>query len=144
MTRPRHTSAEPAGLLRPDGALVPDAVAGDVLHRLSASVTKEARSTGARIPAGTIAILHALNAAHERHLTPPTPTTALPSSFERTVFGGSSTVELSVADAAELLECSTRWVQRLARRGVITARRIGRTWLLDPASVEQYRRGTAA
>jgi excisionase family DNA binding protein len=44
--------------------------------------------------------------------------------------------EIDVAAAAELLGLSTRQVRRLAGDGVLAARRVGATWLIERAAVE--------
>jgi len=46
---------------------------------------------------------------------------------------------ITTAEAADALRCSPRWVTALARRGELHARRVGRVWLVDPASVHAYR-----
>lgn len=53
-----------------------------------------------------------------------------------------STMEpLTVAEAAERLECSQRWVRKLAGCGRIVARRAGTVWLIDQTSLDRYARG---
>ncbi|HPA82411.1 MAG TPA: helix-turn-helix domain-containing protein [Thermoanaerobaculales bacterium] len=45
---------------------------------------------------------------------------------------------LRPADAAELLNVSTRELQRLAREGVIPAIKVGRRWRLSEAALEGW------
>lgn len=129
---------ELAGLVQPDGSVtVPAAVAGEVLRRLVRDMHNELCSTGGRPSPAARRLLDALYVAAERYRRPVAE--ADPSFVEESESAGSSTVELTVADVVERLACSAQWVTTLARRGRITGRRIGRTWLLDAASVESYR-----
>ncbi|MFH8471975.1 helix-turn-helix domain-containing protein [Streptomyces sp. NPDC018000] len=49
---------------------------------------------------------------------------------------------VSVAEAAAALECRPEYVRRLARRGDLTAHRLGRrAWAIDRASLDHYRHG---
>lgn len=51
-------------------------------------------------------------------------------------------VEISTSEAAALLGCTTGYVRRLCRSGVIGCRRAGRrAWLIDRASFDAYRHG---
>lgn len=45
---------------------------------------------------------------------------------------------LVVDDVAEHLRCSTEHVRRLIRRGELPARKLGRTWLVDPADLRRF------
>lgn len=47
---------------------------------------------------------------------------------------------IGIADTASVLGVSAAHARRLVRRGVLTARRSGGVWLVDPTSVEVYRR----
>jgi excisionase family DNA binding protein len=44
-------------------------------------------------------------------------------------------VEIGISDAAQRLGCSPEYARRLARRGRLSARRVGRTWLVDAAAL---------
>ncbi|WP_328488237.1 helix-turn-helix domain-containing protein [Streptomyces zaomyceticus] len=55
-----------------------------------------------------------------------------------------ATVELTAHEAALLLECSPEYARRLARTGRLLARRAGTTWLINPTSLDNYRKGRAA
>ncbi|MGW4441056.1 helix-turn-helix domain-containing protein [Streptomyces sp. NPDC004596] len=44
-------------------------------------------------------------------------------------------VEVGVSDAAARLGCSPEYVRRLARRRRLSARWVGRTWLVDAAAL---------
>jgi excisionase family DNA binding protein len=129
---------ELAGLVQPDGTfVVPDNLANDVLRRLVRDMHNEARGLGVIATPAAQRLLDGLYEAAERHRRPLAE--ADPAFAKESESAGSSTVELTVTDTAGRLECSEQWVRQLARRGRITGRRIGRTWLLDAASVESYR-----
>lgn len=51
---------------------------------------------------------------------------------------------LDVADAADRLHCSTQWVCELLRRHELDGHKVGRSWLVDTASVDAYERRRAA
>lgn len=134
MSRP----ADLAGLVQPDGTfVVPDNLTSDVLRRLLRDMHNEARDLGVVATPAAQRLLDGLYVAAERYRQPVTE--ADRSFANESAPAGSSIVELTVTDTAERLECSEQWVRQLARRGRITGRRIGRTWLLDAASVESYR-----
>ncbi|MEU4190062.1 helix-turn-helix domain-containing protein [Streptomyces griseoluteus] len=44
-------------------------------------------------------------------------------------------MEVGISDAAARLGCSPEYARRLARRGRLSARRVGRTWLVDAAAL---------
>jgi excisionase family DNA binding protein len=44
----------------------------------------------------------------------------------------------TVGEAASVLGCSSQWIRRLARRGVLHGHRVGRSWLIDRASLDDY------
>lgn len=48
-------------------------------------------------------------------------------------------VEMSTTETAEALGCTKRNVTALAARGTLHGRRLGRRWLIDAASVADYR-----
>jgi excisionase family DNA binding protein len=64
------------------------------------------------------------------------PTRALPST-EVTAEASSTLVEVDVRTVAARLGCTPRWVTTLCSTGRITARKVGRTWLIDAASVDR-------
>jgi len=47
--------------------------------------------------------------------------------------------ELTTPQTAERLGVSVDWVNKLIRAGKLSARMIGRDWLVDPESVAHYR-----
>lgn len=110
-----------------DGVRIPDALAGDVLRRLAKSLTDSARSTGARVPEGTVALLRDLEAAAQRHKrgqfapvgVDQEPEPAEPAAPERTV-----------REAALQFRCSERWVRAQLADGALEGRKVGNTWLV--------------
>lgn len=120
------------------GVVVPDALAGEVLRRLVRDLERETRQSGARVSLRCSVLLLALHRAAERYERGPGT-----GAEQGTSPAEPTSVEISVADAAELLGCSATWITRLARGGRIAGRRVGRTWLLDRASLDDYR-GSAA
>ncbi|MCY0962800.1 helix-turn-helix domain-containing protein [Streptomyces sp. H27-H5] len=80
-------------------------------------------------------LLYALHDAAQR------PAVAVPSSGAGTAPAAPVTVELTADQAALLLGCSTEYARRLARTGRVLARRAGPAWLIDPTSLDAYRKG---
>ncbi|MEV4863097.1 helix-turn-helix domain-containing protein [Streptomyces ossamyceticus] len=123
-----------ARLLRPDGSvIVPAAVAGDVLRALVRDLTTRVRTDGGEVSPHVRQLLYALHTADQQQPAPgfPTETPRVPA----------ATVELGMREVAALLECSPQYARRLAREGRLTARRTGRIWLVDRASLDAFRRG---
>ncbi|SFD61803.1 helix-turn-helix domain-containing protein [Streptomyces aidingensis] len=48
---------------------------------------------------------------------------------------------LTTGQAADILGCSRRLVRRLAAAGRLRAFRLGRDWLIDPGTLDDYRFG---
>ena len=46
--------------------------------------------------------------------------------------------ELTTPQAAERLGVTVDWINKLIRAGILSARMIGRDWLVDPESVAHY------
>lgn len=125
------------GLIQPDGSVVvPAAVADDMLRLLVSGLTAQVRSAhGGGVSPQARRVLYALHKAAQRH-------EAEHMSDVGTLPPTSSTIEMSVAEAARRMECSTRHVRRLLATGRITGRRLSpRLWLVDEASLDDYRRG---
>lgn len=51
--------------------------------------------------------------------------------------------EITAAQAAEQLGCSPQWVTELCRRGELAGRKLGRAWLVDPASLTAHKQRAA-
>ena len=51
--------------------------------------------------------------------------------------------EIPTGEAAGMLGVSPQWIGVLVRRRELDARKVGRTWLVDRASLERYRERTA-
>ncbi|MFJ6438674.1 helix-turn-helix domain-containing protein [Streptomyces sp. NPDC091416] len=83
-------------------------------------------------------MLYALHDAAQRPARP------APSSVPGTPAAVPATVELTAYEAAALMGCSPEYVRRLARAGRVLARRAGPAWLINTASLDAYRKGTAA
>ena len=47
---------------------------------------------------------------------------------------------ISVAEAAQELDVTESWVRKLIGRGVITAKKFGSSYVVDKASVLEYKR----
>ena len=45
---------------------------------------------------------------------------------------------VDVGEVAAMLNCSPRWVTALCQQGRLAATKRGRSWLIDPESVEDY------
>ncbi len=135
--------AEPAGSPPPaanrEAPLpVPPDVAAELLRLVLPALNARVRADGAPLSGRTIAFLHALHSAAERPI--PAPTAGSGSEDPHP-----ATVELTVDQAAALLECQPRWVRQLIADRRIRARRAGaRLWLVDADSLDAYRRGTHA
>lgn len=127
------------GLLREDGSVViPAAVAGEVLRALVRDLTARVRADGGEVPPSVRRVLHALHESAVRADAeePPPAVTGRP-----VVRSGN----VSVAEAATLLECSPRHVRDLIRAGRLPAQRVGvRVWAVDPAALDNYRFGRTA
>lgn len=138
MTRP---ATDLSGLLRPDGSVVvPPSIAREVLRAIVRDTTQRVRAHGGEIPPATRRLLFALHESAQRDDTEAL--AAQQGSASGTPPERSATVDLlTVAEAAERLECSPRYVRRLARSERITARRTAAGWLIDPVSLDHYRRG---
>jgi excisionase family DNA binding protein len=123
------------GLLRDDGAVVvPAAVAAEVLRLLARALVDDARRHGGQPTPDARRLLSELYDAAQAHQA-----SRAAGSVNGTVSVPGSTVEMSVVEAAEVIGSSTRWVRRLAGCGRLRARRVGRTWLIDAASLDAYR-----
>jgi excisionase family DNA binding protein len=121
--------------------LVPAEVAGILLRVLVLGLRELVRADGGEVSPAMRRLLYALHAAAEHQDQAEEANDragAGPlSSAARTASAGHATVR----EAAELLGCSERWVQRLARRGVLPARRVGPLWLIEAAALDSYRYG---
>jgi hypothetical protein len=106
-----------AGLLREDGSvIVPATAAPEVLRYLRRALVDEARANGSQPSPAARALLDALYAAAH----PATADEALP------IPAGSA----SVAEVAERMGCSTRWVRHLLATGQLHGRKAGGVWLV--------------
>lgn len=131
-----HAVAHGEGLtMEVEPVPVPAALARPLLRVLMRALTREAREDGGTIPEGIGEFLRALQTA----TAPPAmadvgPSPNAPASVE--------TVLLTVAQAAEETGYSPRHLRRLAATGRVRARRLhARGWLVDPASLKDYRQG---
>ncbi|WP_144065731.1 helix-turn-helix domain-containing protein [Lentzea albidocapillata] len=143
----RQVAADHAGPRRvAQPVVVPLGLEEDILRTLVLGLNARVRTGGGALPSA--AALRFLEELH--HASARTSATAEPVVPERSSASGtppirSATVDLlTVAEAAERLECSARYVRRLAEHGRITARRTKAGWLIDPTSLDTYRGGTTA
>ncbi|MFG2671163.1 helix-turn-helix domain-containing protein [Streptomyces sp. NPDC048445] len=139
---------QPLGVVRNDGSVViPAAVAGDVLRALVRDMTARVRADGGEIPAGVRRLLYALHSAAQHAEQQAEGYRATPVIEHGSDIGTApqptaTVAYLSVGEAAALLGCSTEYMRRLARAGIVRARRIGaRAWAVDPAALDDYRHG---
>lgn len=139
---------QPLDVVRDDGSVViPAAVAGDVLRALVRDMTARVRADGGEVPAGVRRLLYVPHTAAQRteqqadeHRT--TPVIEQGSDIGTAPQPTATVAYVSVGEAAALLGCSTEYVRRLARAGIVRARRIGaRAWAVDPAALDDYRHG---
>jgi excisionase family DNA binding protein len=130
-----------SNLLQPDGSvLIPAAVAGELLAAAVRDLTARARRDGLLVSARAARVLQALHEAAERHDEDQAATAATSDSGSPPAPTSTVGAAVTVTEAAAQLECSPRWVRYLAETGRIAGRRTGRVWLLDPASLDTYRR----
>jgi excisionase family DNA binding protein len=130
----------PLHLTLDDGSvIIPPAVASDVLRALVRDLTARVRADGGEVAPDVRRLLYALHAAAHR------------ADIERSSDNGTApsppatVTEVSVDEAAALLECTPEYVRRLARRGTLAARRIGRrAWAINRTALEHHRHGTGA
>ncbi|MGC2997417.1 helix-turn-helix domain-containing protein [Streptomyces sp. G35A] len=128
----------PAGarsLLREDGSVVvPPALANVVLRVLLRDVGARVRVDGGRLAAGVHDLVWALHASSEAvgegSEVVPTPV----GSAGGTSVAGAASVEISTAEAARWMGCSESYVRRLARLGLVPARRVAGVWLIARAA----------
>lgn len=118
-----------ASLRQPDGSVViPPHLAGPVLRLLVLALAEQVRRDGGETSAAVRAILWGLHDAATQH-------DARTGFDDETPARTAATIEMDTADAAQVLGCSRQYVRRLAASGRLTARRAGRTWLVDPHSL---------
>lgn len=116
-------------LVREDGSVVvPPALAGEVLRIVLRDLSSRVRADGGELSVGVRELLwglHAAAAGVEQRA----------GSVDGTSGGGPVRVEVGISDAAARLGCSPEYARRLARGGRLSARRVGRTWLVDAAAL---------
>jgi excisionase family DNA binding protein len=117
--------------------VVPGEVCGEVLRLLCRALVAEARSTGALPSARCRDLLVQL---HRAATTPPTPAESF---AEETTTVAALTLEplMTVAQVAGVLGCSPQWARRLVSSSRLAAHRVGRQWLVETASLDEYRYG---
>lgn len=135
ITNPRaDEAAAPIVELSDGSVVVPARLAGPVRRILVRDLAEHIRADGGTPTAGVRQLVYALVRAEERH--------EQPAQFaDETTNAYRVMVEISTTDAAAALECSAQYVRRLCRSGHLVGRRIGRAWLIDPASLDAYRHG---
>ncbi|WP_353963216.1 helix-turn-helix domain-containing protein [Streptomyces sp. NBC_00338] len=128
-------------MLRPDGSvIVPPALASEVVRILSGHLDARVRTDGGELSTEARRLLVALQAGAEHATTEPARPAATGSPP-----ADPGTVEVTVTEAAALMECSPRWIRSLIEAGRLPARRAGeRLWLVDRAALDHYRQGGTA
>jgi excisionase family DNA binding protein len=127
-------------LFQEDGSVViPASIAPEVLRALVRDLSERVRVDGGEVSPAVRGVLFALRTASDQQ---PCPAGGSASGTSSDL--GVSVREVTTEQAAELLGCSRRYVRRLASLKRVTARRAGRVWLIDRASLDAYRNGGAA
>jgi len=140
--RPRRAGPAMVGrsLVRADGSVtVPPSLAGEVVRILAAHLDARVRTDGGELSSGARRLLVELQAAADHAEQGPGPAVP-PSAATGTTTPATATVEVTVNEAAALMECSPRWVRALIASGRLPARRAGeRLWLIDAAALDHHR-----
>jgi excisionase family DNA binding protein len=125
-----------AGLVREDGSVVvPPGLAGEVLRILLRDLGARVRADGGELSTGVRELLWALHAgteAADREASRQREASA--GSVSGTPVAGAASVEISTAEAARRMGCSESYVRRLARLGLVPARRVAGVWLITRAA----------
>lgn len=127
-----------SSMLRPDGSvIVPPALASEVVRILSGHLDARVRTDGGELSTEARRLLVALQVgAYHATAEPVRPAATGSASADL------GTVEVTVTEAAALMECSPRWIRSLIEAGRLPARRAGeRLWLVDRAALDHYRQG---
>lgn len=137
----------PAPLVHADGSvIVPPALVPAVRRALVADLAARQRADGGALTPEAHAFLYALRTAAQARNTPP----PARGSADATAPLDTGTVDpdahgrhglVTAGEAADLLGSSAEWVRRLARRGTLSAYRVGPQWLIDRAALDDYRHG---
>ncbi|MBO2456557.1 hypothetical protein [Actinomadura violacea] len=118
-----------AGTTTDGPVVVPAALCGPLLAYLTRALTRDVRDAGARIPPDLVAFLRTLHNATE---PPPLADHGNPDEAPETIEGtGWSTVAQLAAYSGHPARTLRHW----AAAGRVRARRMGRTWLIDPDSL---------
>jgi len=137
------TGRAPVGLrslVRGDGSVVvPPQIAEEVLKVLTHGLIARVRADGGEISPAARRVLFALHDANVRYVDQQAE--HLPMSELGSSRSTPSSVELTVDQAAALLECSPRHVRRLVTTGRVSGRRAGWAWLIDAADLTAFRSG---
>lgn len=113
-------------LIGADGSVrVPPPLVGPLRGVLLRFLADCARREGAQPSPDLRALLWALRAAEH----PPASASGSPPA-------GPPIVEISTSEAADTLGATTSYVRQLCRAGAVSARRPGRDWLIDRASLD--------
>ncbi|MBD2897251.1 hypothetical protein amrb99_62100 [Actinomadura sp. RB99] len=120
-----------AGTTQAGPVVVPASLCGPLLAYLTRALTRDVRDGGARIPPDLVAFLRALhNATEPAPLADHGNNGEAPETIEGT---GWSTV----AQLAAYSGHPPRTLRHWAAAGRVRARRVGRTWLIDPDSLKE-------
>ncbi|MBT2207026.1 excisionase family DNA-binding protein [Actinomadura sp. NEAU-AAG7] len=111
---------------------VPPGLERPLLRVLVRALAREVRVDGGIVPPGIAPFLADLAAVADQPDEPYQPGAG---SAAGTPPEPPAMVEISVRTAAEDMGASPEYVRRLCRDGRLRARRVGRTWLIDPTSL---------
>ncbi|MFI5931277.1 helix-turn-helix domain-containing protein [Actinoplanes sp. NPDC051494] len=131
-----HPHGPTDGLISPDGSVrVPPALISPLCAVLGRYLAGCARDGAGGAPTPAVRALYwALRDAENRPATRPGSAIGTPPPPP-------CTLELSTTEVARLLGASSGYVRRLCRTGRVSARRVGRAWLIDQASLDAWRHG---
>ncbi|MCH0559082.1 helix-turn-helix domain-containing protein [Streptomyces sp. MUSC 125] len=119
---------------------MPPALASEVVRILSGHLDARVRTDGGELSTEARRLLVALQAGAEHATAKPVRPAATGSTS-----ADLGTVEVTVTEAAALMECSPRWIRSLIKAGRLPARRAGeRLWLVDRAALDHHRQGGTA
>jgi excisionase family DNA binding protein len=128
-----------ARLVREDGSvIVPPQLAGEVLRILLRDLGARVRADGGELSTGVRDLLWTLHYAAQAEDERGVRSTHIPGGFadETSVTGGAN-VEISAREWAEQIGCSEQYARRMARSGRVSARRVGRQWLISPGDEKE-------
>ena len=116
-------------------------VSGRVAARLSrplAGLVRQAHAAGERLDEELVATVAAIERAARDYAASRVRAGSVDGTTEpdlAELSSGSESNGLSTAETADRLGCSERWVTKLIAADRLAAQRVGRSWVVDPASL---------